>query len=65
MRVLMTSQGASSHFFPLVPLAKALAAAGHEVTFGVPSNLGELVAGLGFQSVDVGPVLWNGPIGAG
>ena len=37
MRVLFTSQPALGHFHPLVPIARVLESAGHEVAFATPA----------------------------
>jgi UDP:flavonoid glycosyltransferase YjiC (YdhE family) len=54
MRVLFTSATFRSHLYPLIPLAWALCAAGHDVRVAVqPSLLGD-VTGAGLPAVAVG-----------
>ena len=57
MRVLFTMCPGSGHFHPLVPLAQALAGAGHEVAFAAPESYRSSVERLGLRffaaSVDV------------
>jgi UDP:flavonoid glycosyltransferase YjiC (YdhE family) len=54
MRVLIVPAGISSHLFPMVPLAWALCAAGHEVRVaGQPGVLGAAVSS-GLTAVEVG-----------
>lgn len=57
MRVLMTSCPQYGHFFPLVPLAWALRAAGHEVRVAVPEQFTPVVAACGLPAVAVGGVV--------
>lgn len=55
MRVLMMSTPASTHFTPMVPLAWALRAAGHELlVMGQPDVMGA-VRSAGLNGVSVGP----------
>lgn len=49
MRVLFTSLPFSGHFYPLVPFARALATAGHDVAFAAPAFYSEAVEGAGFR----------------
>jgi UDP:flavonoid glycosyltransferase YjiC (YdhE family) len=60
MRVLISSLSGSGHFHPLVPTARALQKAGHEVAFAVPASFQPVVeangflcfaAGIGFDEV--------------
>ncbi|MFB7470178.1 nucleotide disphospho-sugar-binding domain-containing protein [Kitasatospora sp. NPDC056184] len=53
MRILFTGPAAPSHFFPMVPTAQALRAAGHEVLFASPRPLDELRQ-AGFPIVEIG-----------
>ncbi|WP_030768989.1 MULTISPECIES: nucleotide disphospho-sugar-binding domain-containing protein [unclassified Streptomyces] len=54
MRVLMTTWAAPSHFYPMVPLAWALEAAGHEVRIaGLPSVVPSILRS-GLTAVQVG-----------
>ncbi|QKW21681.1 DUF1205 domain-containing protein [Kitasatospora sp. NA04385] len=55
MRVLFTTWASPSHLFPMVPLAWAFQAAGHEVRVAVPPNCTAHVSGAGLTPVAVGP----------
>ncbi|MFD0772467.1 nucleotide disphospho-sugar-binding domain-containing protein [Streptomonospora algeriensis] len=59
MRVLLTSFPTASHYFPMVPLAWALSAAGHEVRVACSPSLVEAVRGSGMVAVPVGAALDN------
>ncbi len=54
MRVLFTTQPASGHFHPLVPLASALVAAGHEVAFACSPLFAPTVEATGFRCFPAG-----------
>ena len=54
MRVLFTCQPALGHFHPLVPIARALETAGHEVAFATPSTFVPTVIGSGFRAFPAG-----------
>ncbi|MDQ1744382.1 MAG: hypothetical protein QOE23_2721 [Pseudonocardiales bacterium] len=54
MRVLVTSWGWRSHFYPLVPLAWALRAAGHEVLVASQPGMTDIITGAGLPAVAVG-----------
>jgi MGT family glycosyltransferase len=54
MRVLFTTQPIPSHLHPLVPLARALADAGHEVTFACAPSFLSGVAASGFRAFPAG-----------
>src|SRR3712207_3781827 len=54
MRVLFTTQPATSHLRPLVPLARALREAGHEVAFACAEPLRPEVEASGFASFQAG-----------
>jgi len=54
MRVLVSSWGWRSHFYPLVPLAWALRAAGHEVMVASQPAMTETIVGAGLPAVAVG-----------
>lgn len=54
MRVLFAGAPSAGHLFPLVPLAKAARARGHEVLIGSLDG-GEVVAGAGLPFVNVAP----------
>ncbi len=49
MRVLITTFASAGHFHPLVPVAHALAEAGHDVGFAGPGSLAPTVEALGFR----------------
>ena len=51
MRVLVTSWGWRSHFYPLVPLAWALRSAGHEVLVASQPSMTEDIVGAGLPAV--------------
>jgi hypothetical protein len=72
MRVLFTCNGLSGHFHPLVPFARALADAGHEVAVATRAAFAPAIAHAGFRHFpagldrdinDVFPQLraWRGP----
>src|SRR6266480_5580147 len=54
MRVLITSVSAYGHLQPLLPLAKALADAGHEVAIATGSDLRSRAESAGFPAFDAG-----------
>ncbi|WP_269853329.1 nucleotide disphospho-sugar-binding domain-containing protein [Streptomyces sp. RPT161] len=54
MRILFTTWSASAHLFPMVPLAWACRAAGHEVLVAVPSDCAPAVGAAGLTAVAVG-----------
>lgn len=54
MRVLFTTWAAPGHLFPMVPLAWALQAAGHEVRVAGPPSCQESVVAAGLSGVRVG-----------
>ncbi|MEZ3182536.1 DUF1205 domain-containing protein [Streptomyces pimonensis] len=55
MRVLVTSTPAPTHFTPLVPLAWALRAAGHEVLVAAQPDVMDAVRSAGLNGVSIGP----------
>lgn len=57
MRVLISTWGWRSHYYPMVPLAWALLAAGHEVRVAGQPNLLPAITGSGVPGVVVGPDL--------
>ena len=59
MRVLLTTQPAVGHFHPMVPLARALVAAGHEVLVASSASFLPTVVASGLPAVPVG-VDWRG-----
>lgn len=54
MRVLFTCLPATGHLHPLVPIARALADAGHQVAFATHASMAPLVDRAGFQHVPAG-----------
>jgi UDP:flavonoid glycosyltransferase YjiC (YdhE family) len=54
MRVLFTMQSSLGHFHPLVPLARALRAAGHMVAFAASGSFAPTVEALGFRCFPAG-----------
>jgi UDP:flavonoid glycosyltransferase YjiC (YdhE family) len=54
MRVLITTQPESGHWHPLVPLARALDAAGHDVAFASTPAGCAAIAANGFRCLPVG-----------
>jgi UDP:flavonoid glycosyltransferase YjiC (YdhE family) len=54
MRILFTSAPLYGHFHPLVPFARALTDAGHEVAFAAPTALAAAVAHAGFRHLPAG-----------
>src|SRR5687768_4371603 len=54
MRVLFTCVPATGHLHPLVPIARALADAGHEVAFATHVAIAPLVERAGFRHVAAG-----------
>lgn len=48
MRVLVATTAGSGHFAPLVPFARALAGAGHDVLVAAPGSFAGAVTGAGF-----------------
>ncbi len=54
MRVLFTFAGGLGHFQPLIPLARAVAAAGHTVAFAAGAARREAIETAGFTAFAVG-----------
>ncbi|MDL5154332.1 glycosyltransferase [Actinomycetospora termitidis] len=54
MRILVAALGSPGHAFPLVPLARALHDAGHDVTFATGPDLEPTVATSGVPTLAVG-----------
>jgi UDP:flavonoid glycosyltransferase YjiC (YdhE family) len=54
MRVLFTCVGSYGHLFPLVPLARAVADAGHAVGFATAASLADSVKAAGFDMQPTG-----------
>jgi UDP:flavonoid glycosyltransferase YjiC (YdhE family) len=57
MRVVFVSVPAAGHLDPMMPLARELAAAGHEVTVATGPDLVERATRLGLAPLPVGPAL--------
>jgi UDP:flavonoid glycosyltransferase YjiC (YdhE family) len=55
MRILFTFTGGAGHFVPLVPVARAAAAAGHEVAFTCAAGMAPVVAARGFAVMPMLP----------
>lgn len=55
MRVLCSIIPGHGHFFPMLPMARALAAAGHEVVFATSATYGATVRDHGFEAIASGP----------
>lgn len=55
VRVLFSCVSLEGHFRPLLPLARALAAAGHEVTFATGADREQQVLAAGFSHASAGP----------
>jgi UDP:flavonoid glycosyltransferase YjiC (YdhE family) len=58
MRIVFTTQAGSGHWRPLVPLARALQAVGHEVAFATTPIACEALADLSFRCFPVGIDDW-------
>ena len=54
MRVVVSSLGERTHLLPMVPVAWALRAAGHDVVVAVPPQLVPVAAGTGLPVIAVG-----------
>lgn len=54
MRLLFCSRPAYGHLYPMMPLAGAARAAGHEVTFAIAGEFVGRLQRLGFPAIDVG-----------
>ena len=54
MRILFTFVGGLGHFEPLVPFARAAAAAGHDVAFGCALAMAASVEAAGFRAFPIG-----------
>ena len=61
MRVLFTSPSGLGHIHPMVPLAKAMAARGHEVLWATPADGVGHVERTGIAAVVAGPAGLPGP----
>lgn len=54
MKILFSSRPAYGHLYPMMPLAEAARAAGHEVVFSTAGSFVPKLRALGFPSYDVG-----------
>jgi UDP:flavonoid glycosyltransferase YjiC (YdhE family) len=54
MRVLFTTLPFSGHFHPLVPVARAVREAGHDVAFACPASFATKVEAAGFRAFQAG-----------
>lgn len=54
MRIVFSCVSVVSHFYPLVPVARAMAADGHEVTFATNAELAPAVLQTGFRHAPAG-----------
>ncbi|MGH8919006.1 MAG: glycosyltransferase, partial [Actinomycetes bacterium] len=54
MRILFASVGNFGHIFPLLPLARAARAAGHEVAFATGEQFHQTLSEAGFEPVTAG-----------
>ncbi len=57
MRILFTSVPMHGHFFPMVPLAHAMRARGHEVLVATSASLVDAVTGAGLPAATTSPPL--------
>ncbi|MDP9074751.1 MAG: glycosyl transferase family 28, partial [Actinomycetota bacterium] len=61
LRVLVTSPAMLGHIHPMVPMARAVAARGHEVLWALPADGVEEVRRMGIAAVATAPSLPIGP----
>jgi UDP:flavonoid glycosyltransferase YjiC (YdhE family) len=61
LRILFTFPGGSGHFLPMVPVARAAAAAGHGVAFACQAAMVTEVDAAGFRAFDAGGASLLGP----
>jgi hypothetical protein len=54
MRILFTTLPATGHFHPLVPIARAAVAAGHDVAIATAASFGPAVVATGFPYFPAG-----------
>src|SRR6476661_3772654 len=54
MRILFTTISGSGHFHPLVPIARAAVAAGHDVAFACAASFVPTVERAGFRAFPAG-----------
>jgi UDP:flavonoid glycosyltransferase YjiC (YdhE family) len=62
VKVLVTTTAGQGHIHPMVPLAHALAARGHEVLWATPADGVEHVERAGVAAVAAGPAALAGPL---
>jgi UDP:flavonoid glycosyltransferase YjiC (YdhE family) len=55
VRILFAFTGGRGHLEPLVPIARAAAAAGHTLAFASPPSLVATIEELGFRALPIGP----------
>jgi UDP:flavonoid glycosyltransferase YjiC (YdhE family) len=59
VRILFSSLGSHGHVYPILPLAIAARAQGHDVLYAVDSGFHATVEKLGFTVVDAGISIWD------
>ncbi|WP_439661421.1 glycosyltransferase [Lentzea sp. HUAS TT2] len=59
MRILFSSLGSHGHVYPILPLAIAARAQGHDVLYAVDPGFHATVEKLGFTVVDAGISIWD------
>jgi hypothetical protein len=62
VRVLFSSTSGHGHIYPMLPLARAFAASGHDVLWAIGAQAAERVARAGIETADCGA---TGPVLAG
>ncbi|GAC1322757.1 MAG: hypothetical protein NVSMB13_01650 [Mycobacteriales bacterium] len=50
MRVLFSATAGDGHFYPLLPLAEAMRARGHDVAFAMSEEYAERIESAGFSA---------------
>lgn len=55
MRIWFSVIPGHGHFFPMIPLARALSTAGHDIAFCTSPSYGATVRAHGFEAIAVGP----------
>ncbi|MEX1279353.1 MAG: glycosyltransferase [Acidimicrobiia bacterium] len=64
MRVLFSIIPGHGHLFPMLPMARALVDAGHEVVFATSATYGQTVLEYGFEAIASGPDYTQGSLKA-
>ena len=64
MDVLFSIIPGHGHFFPCLPLARALSEAGHSVSFASSATYAETISDHGFEPLSVGPDYTQGSLAA-